>query len=883
MRKKLILPMAWMLMLCTSAVAQGNLGKPALDLDTRYVSWEKVVDRNIVLSHNGKYCVYRIDGGTQGTSKAIVQGTAEQWEVTIEGGEEYKVSDDDKFVYLLTGKRLCIFEVATRRKSYLENIVSFHVGKVVGKNGLICLQAGNKMLVGVPGDLRAVTGVERYYYTDNNRHLLYSMGDKCFVVDLEKNVPVQLKSITNIDTYCEYGDRIVFSYADDEGRNRLGFYNGGSEVIPLVDQQKLFPLGNVKFTGSRFQFSRDGERVFFFYDTADTAKHVEANPSDAKVYASLTYAETQDPDQLKIATVELKTGKIIPLCSNFVMEGFSSKVVSDSLLLFYKRKYNNRLPWWDEKANEHNISLISLKNGVSHQIANVNLGLVCRFSPDGKYVIYYDRGKRSYMSYSINDHRTVNLSALVAYPTFEEAWSNADAPSDGYGIQGFTGSDEILLADRYDIWKVKLNGTKVGTALTGGEGRRKKISLRIVNFDREQTGMFRPDQTMLLSALDENTKDQGFYKCQLKDVPSLIKLTMGPDFLLSGDSYRQSFVGPIPSAFSIGPIKAKKDNAYLILKSEKNASPNLFFTRDFKAFRRLTSVYPERRYSWFNSSLLNYTVNGKPSKAIVYKPENFDPNLKYPVIFYYYEHISDFKNQFLFPDLSGGPLAIPYFVSNGYIVCVPDIQYKIGYPGKSALACILGAASELKKLDCVDSTRLGLQGHSFGGYETNYVISHSNQFKAAVSAAGVSDLIAKTYGFNNANGTFHTEQGQGRIGVPLWENPALYIQNSPIYAADSIRTPVLIQVGSLDSSVPSTQGRELFSVLKRLGRQAWLIDYPRAGHILTNESSNDYTVRIKQFFDHYLKDKPLPKWMSLGISGQEGLQLEAKEINKQNK
>lgn len=200
-------------------------------------------------------------------------------------------------------------------------------------------------------------------------------------------------------------------------------------------------------------------------------------------------------------------------------------------------------------------------------------------------------------------------------------------------------------------------------------------------------------------------------------------------------------------------------------------------------------------------------------------------------------------------------------------MCTPDIQYKVGHPGPSAYNCVVSAVQYLNRMPWVDSKRVGVQGHSFGGYEVNYLITHCHLFAAACAASGVSDLIS-SYANNLRGGypIYHTEYGQGRIGATLWQRPDLYILNSPIFKADQVTTPLLMMQNKEDGAVPYAQGVELFTSLRRLGKRAWLLQYDGNGHSLNGgAASEDYTIRMTQFFDHYLKGAPAPKWMLEGI------------------
>jgi dipeptidyl aminopeptidase/acylaminoacyl peptidase len=253
----------------------------------------------------------------------------------------------------------------------------------------------------------------------------------------------------------------------------------------------------------------------------------------------------------------------------------------------------------------------------------------------------------------------------------------------------------------------------------------------------------------------------------------------------------------------------------------------------------------------------------------LYKPENFDSTKKYPVIVHYYEKKSERLNQYIFPGYSDGDINIPYFVSNGYLVFMPDIQYTIGKAGRSAYNSIVGAGEYLATLPWVNANKMGISGHSFGGFETNYVITHSNLFTAAFSDAGPSNLVSHYGSYELYTGVSlqsFNEREQIRMGANLWERPDVYIDNSPVFEADKITTPLLMVCNKLDDIIHFDQGVQLFTALRRLGKKAWMLQYDSERHSIMQEKNlMDLTIRASQFFDHYLKGAPAPKWMLDGI------------------
>lgn len=263
-------------------------------------------------------------------------------------------------------------------------------------------------------------------------------------------------------------------------------------------------------------------------------------------------------------------------------------------------------------------------------------------------------------------------------------------------------------------------------------------------------------------------------------------------------------------------------------------------------------------------------LDNRAVRGVLFKPLSFNPLKKYPVIINYYEEKTSEKNSFLYPSLISGDINIPWFVSRGYLVLQPDIYFEQGLSGKNALDFVNALADTLVNIKFVDSTKLGLMGHSFGGFETLFIITHNNRFKAAVAGAPIADLVS---GANmlTPNGLFpdltryHIEKAQLRMGTTMWEKPALHILNSPIFQTDKVATPLLIMHNQSDRNVPFAQGMEFFLSMRRLGKPCWLLEYDGEAHTLNTEANKlDYTIRLTQFFDHFLKDLSAPFWMLEG-------------------
>jgi dienelactone hydrolase len=430
------------------------------------------------------------------------------------------------------------------------------------------------------------------------------------------------------------------------------------------------------------------------------------------------------------------------------------------------------------------------------------------------------------------------------------------------GIAGWMeGDSAVLLYDQYDVWRIDPEGRVPPINLTSGFGRLHNVLFHLASEPLENALPGR--EPLLLNAFSRKTKDNGFCLVTPTGKKRFSGLSLEPWLM---EASPEAEFGPQTGP----PRKARQVNAWLVQKQRADSAPNWFFTTDFHHYIALSDVHPERKYNWLRSQLVTWkTPDGNSSQGILYKPENFNPRKKYPLIFYYYERLSEGLHGFIYPDYSDGVMDIPTYVSNGYLVFTPDIHYKVGHPGQSVVNTVVSAARYLSALPYVDGKHLGLQGHSRGGWETNYLVTHTHVFAAAMSASGMSDYVSLYGGIRMLRaGTARSpafEVGAQRIGATLWERPDLYIENSPIFKANTVTTPLLMMSNLKDGDIPFEQGIEFFTALRRLGKRAWLLQYDGEDHVVHNKAKQDLTFRMQQFFDHFLKNAPPPKWLAEGI------------------
>jgi dipeptidyl aminopeptidase/acylaminoacyl peptidase len=319
--------------------------------------------------------------------------------------------------------------------------------------------------------------------------------------------------------------------------------------------------------------------------------------------------------------------------------------------------------------------------------------------------------------------------------------------------------------------------------------------------------------------------------------------------------------------------RSENKETILFRKMSLQDYPEVRYSKSyFESETVISSTNPQQsEFNWASVELINWkSYDGIPLEGLLYKPENFDVDKKYPLLIYYYELYSDDLHNHYIPKPTASVIYPTEYASAGYVVFIPDVRYKIGHPAKSAYDCIMsGTDRVLELLPNIDSTKMGLQGQSWGGYQTAQLITMTKRYAAAMAGAPVSNMFSAYGGIrwgSGVNRQFQYERTQSRIGKTIWEAPELYVENSPLFHIPNITTPLLIMSNDKDGAVPWYQGIEMFTGMKRLGKPCWMLNYNGDDHnLLENANRIDLSIRMRQFFDYYLLDKPAPKWLTDGI------------------
>jgi dipeptidyl aminopeptidase/acylaminoacyl peptidase len=475
------------------------------------------------------------------------------------------------------------------------------------------------------------------------------------------------------------------------------------------------------------------------------------------------------------------------------------------------------------------------------------------FSPDGRWATYYANGAW----YAIEIATAQSHALTTGLPvSFAQELHDDPEPAPSYGWAGWTrDSQSVMIYDRYDIWQMWPDG-RAARNLTQGYGRAEKIILRAQDIAAHEEGEawrgIDPARPLYLRGEDETTRASGFYRYAFES-------TGKPERLLWGDKQFR-YIG-----------RAQDAGVLLLTASRFDEFPDVWRTDEtFSAPQRITDGAAQLApFAWGSAELVGYTnTAGEPLQGLLYKPANFDPQQKYPLIVYTYERLSHIVHNF-FPPVYSSNINFPFYTSNGYLVLLCDIAYDVGHPGQSALECVNAAVDAVIARGGVDEDRLGIQGSSWGGYQSAYIITQTNRFRAAEAGAVVGNMTSAYGGIRLTSGQprlFQYEQTQSRIGQPLTDAPELYLENSPVFHVKQVQTPLLIQHNDLDGAVPWEQAVELFLALRRHNKPVWLINYAREGHGLSRYANKrDFSLRLWQFFEHYLHDQPAPDWLTKGV------------------
>ncbi|MCJ7627618.1 MAG: prolyl oligopeptidase family serine peptidase, partial [Longimicrobiales bacterium] len=476
-------------------------------------------------------------------------------------------------------------------------------------------------------------------------------------------------------------------------------------------------------------------------------------------------------------------------------------------------------------------------------------------SPDSKWFLYWQ--DRQVQAFNLDSGETVNLTERAGPVDFENKEFDTPVEKPAYGVGGWSTDGEwVFLYTKFDIWRVALNREE-SQNVTFSQGDFDQVQFRIMDLNPEDDGVDL-SEPLLLSAYGELTKKSGYFRARDDGAPVPL---LWEDAMLGTAGFRGS-----------GIQKAEESDRVLFTRQTFVDFPD-FWVSDtaFRNLRKVTDANPQQaEYLWGERVLVDYTDDrGHELQATLALPANYVEGNRYPMIIYFYEKMSQRHHEYSMPTYDDRPHMSTY-ASDGYLVLMPDIVYDMGYPGSSSLDDVVSAAQATIDEGYADADRICLQGHSWGGYETSFIVTQTDMFACVITGAPLSNLVSmhnilyKQSGSPNAS---IIEWGQGRMDTTPFHDLERYIAESPVHNVQGITTPFLILQGTSDGAVDWNQGLEFYIAARRMGKEVIFLSYPGEPHHLgREENQKDFQIRMKQYFDHYLKDAPAPTWMTEGVS-----------------
>jgi thioredoxin-related protein/dienelactone hydrolase len=865
----------------------GSLSKPVID-SSSYSIWPSLSQGK--LSDDGKYVSYLINLGTSRlkplkdfSDTLVFVSSDNKWKRRFLSASNPTFTADSKFgVFSKKNDSLGVLTLGSDSVQYLTNISSF---KLASKNAtpwlVYKIKENNKVFIMNLSSKRitALGNLLGFDFTPDESGLMIreqvgggqSLSVYTFLKDEKREViffPFKTSELTiGRFIFDKLGKQMAFTSTVSNKITVWYCPSISEKPTILLDSSDPFKDSNKTSIANLYRFTNDGERILFSIRESEKSDVMVSSlklnvwsyldskiqPSQVNSYNKETY----------LSIVDIKSHRIIRLQYSNERIDYSPYFIpseqADTLGFIYKYAgdpNDEEKPW--NRLSRFSFFIINTKTGERVNVRELQKSsiVIRRLSTSERYIFFDNNedGKLYVFDIAMKRCRCITKNIKNDWSSGrDDVYTTSNQP-----LFWLSNDTALIIKDQFDIWQLDPKAVAAPINLTGGYGSKNKISFNFVFNDKS---LFGTERRAVLEGFNVTTKENGFFELRLGGRQLPKPLTFGAYYFHS--DIEKGFDVAVPR-----PGKAKADKMFLVQKSMSIATPNYFTTPDFITFTEVSHVYPEKQYNWLTTELHQYqSKSGQLLQGVLFKPENFDSTKKHPLIFYYYEKYANVLNIYQQPQLSEGEINIPSYVSNGYLVFCPDINYKIGDPGGSAVECVLAAANHLTQLPFVNKDRMGLQGISYGSFETNSIIAHSTLFRAACSSSGYCDQIGLSNGlFINRNAQIYVETGQGRMGVGMWDRPDLYLRNSPIFFLDRVQTPVLLYLGDHDQP-NSPQLKELFLGLRRLGKKAWMLEYEDEGHGIFGQAAKiDFTLRMKQFFDHYLKDAPAPVWMTQGIS-----------------
>lgn len=502
--------------------------------------------------------------------------------------------------------------------------------------------------------------------------------------------------------------------------------------------------------------------------------------------------------------------------------------------------------------------LIDLSTGKREKIFD-NFAGSFSSSPDGKYLIYFK--DKNWWTFDINNRKHTNLTANTDIDFWNTRDDHPQELRPAFGSGGWTNDDkEVLLYDEYDVYSFKPDGSEF-KRLTQGKELETIFRIQRLDYENDYIDVKEP---IYLRASGDKSKKSGLYKMKF-----------------GSDAEELIFVDK-----RIRVQKAKEVDKFIYTAQTYIESPNVFYVgSDFKNPKKLSDTNPQQKeFAWGKTELINYVnADGVELQGSLHYPANYESGKKFPMVVYIYELRSGAIHSYITPS-DKSSYNVTNYVQQGFFVFQPDIIYKDDLPGVSSVDCVVPAVKKVISTGMIDEKRIGLMGHSWGAYQTAFIITATDIFSAAVAGAPLTDMISmytEIYWNSGSPNAKIFETSQGRFTKPYFEELDIYMRNSPMFNASKINTPLLVTFGDKDGAVDWHQGIEMYTTMRRMKKNMIMLVYADENHGLRKDENRlDYTKKVNEFFNHYLLDKEPAKWISEGVSYVDKMKKEEKKKKK---
>lgn len=881
-----------LIVLMLSMIAAESFGQKRIIDEAACRSWQRLETngKTCLLSANGNYVMFKTFSEDKRVTTILKNLKSLREKRFVLTGNE-KTFDNDRIISFQYRDSLILFDTQKETYTYLAGVKQYFVigsnradkigyfSEQSGKNLLTIWDAREGQILQIPN-----ADMEQYWFNEQGTALLTKSTNGVTFTDIRTLKQASVSKNANVENaaFSQSGNEIAYISKTTNGYELDYFDLNTGTGAALLNDSSDFLKNNWKLEAVGLSFNNDDGNVFFkvspvaSYDSPQK-QSVITKDLDVWSYRDLYLQEKQLSNLRQefafTSMINIKSRKVIQLET----EGQTLQVFENTNRNFILTTIvnDNEFYWNRQKMSMFLFSAITGEKELVKESAYPGLQIV-GISPDNKFLVWFDGTDRNYYAFNISTGTTSNISRSVygSLSVLNQRGMGAKSINKPYPYNAqywINNGEALIVHSSNDVWQLDPAGIKSPINLTNGYGDLHNI--RLILLEDNGSPVWLNKNELWAWAFNYRSKQNGFWKIKVGKSSAPVKLVMSDDayYFLPQAPLAPGNSAEDPSKFK--PIKATGKNVFIVRKMNAAQTPNLYYTTDFKKFKQISSIQPNKDYLGVRTKLISYTLpDGQQAEGILHIPENLDSTKKYPIIFNYYERRSEGLNVYRTPQLSGHNINIPWYVSRGYLVFEPDFYYERGKTAQSIINCVEAAITQLEKLPYVDIRKMGIQGQSHGGYETNVLATGTNIFTAACEMAGYTNLITeygsiRPGGFNNQ---VAADLDQRNLGVFPWEHPDVFIQSSPVFHVGKMTTPLLMVHNKGDGGVLFPQAVELFLAGRRLGKKVWMLQYDGEGH--TNERDEnklDLTLRMQQFFDHYLKGAPAPVWMTQGIKAKD--------------